>query len=243
MKIESINNSKVKAWLKLQNKKYRDEENLFLIEGEHLLKEALKVNLVKEIISFNISFKDDGIPFYEVTPLIIKKISKQVSGTNVIAVVKKIQEKEILGNVCLLDNIQDPGNLGAIIRSATAFNIDTLVLSLDTVDLYNEKVIRASEGMIFHLNIIRRDLNNTICDLKKKGYTIYGTDVNKGHDLKNIVFNEKSCIIIGNEGKGMSDKLKSSCHELINIVISKDCESLNASVASSIIFYELDRRK
>lgn len=237
MKIESLNNSKVKNWAKLKEKKYRDESGLFLVEGDHLLNSATLNNSVVEVISNDEKTEIPGIPFYLVTDSIMKKLSSQVSSTKVIGVCKKLEEQEIKGNVCLLDNIQDPGNLGTIIRSAVAFNINTLILSNDTVDLYNEKVIRASEGMIFNLNIIRADLNNMINKLKEKGYEIYGTDVLKGTNLEEIEFPYKTAIIIGNEGKGMKEDLKKECDKLIHIKIN--CESLNAGVAASIIFYEV----
>ena len=241
MKIESLNNNKVKEWVKLQDKKYRDINNKFLVEGDHLLKEALKTGRVVEIISDDKAWEIPGIPFYEVSTQIMKKISKQVSGTKVIGVVQKNGDGKVEGNVCLLDNIQDPGNLGTIIRSAVAFNIKTIILSNDTVDLYNEKVIRASEGMIFGLNFIRGDLALIIDSLKKDNYKIYGTDVNKGTNLKDITFHDKIALIIGNEGNGVREELKRKCDSLINIPIAKSCESLNASIAASIIFYEINR--
>ena len=110
MKIESLQNPKVKEWIKLKEKKYRDLNNLFLIEGDHLLNEAMIKGVVREIISVDKLFDFEGIPFYEVNDSIMKKLSNQVSGTNVICVCEKLREREIKGNVCLLDNIQDPGN-------------------------------------------------------------------------------------------------------------------------------------
>ena len=194
MKIESLNNSKVKEWAKLKEKKYRDETGYFLVEGDHLMNSAMVKGVVKEIISTDETLKIPDIPFYLVTPAIIKKISNQINGTKVIGVCKKLPEKEICGNVCLLDNIQDPGNLGTIIRSAVAFDIKTIILSNDSVDLYNDKVIRASEGMLFHINIIRMDLKDAIKELKEKKYMIYGTDVIKGKVLKEITFNDKQLL-------------------------------------------------
>lgn len=239
MKIESLNNSKVKNWAKLKEKKYRDETNLFLVEGDHLLNSAVVKKRVVEIISTDETMEIPGIPFYLVTDCIMKKLSSQVSSTKVIGVCKKNETQEITGNVCLLDNIQDPGNLGTIIRSAVAFHIDTLILSNDTVDVYNDKVIRASEGMIFNLNIIRADLMNIIKELKKKNYQVYGTDVLNGLDLNEIIFPEKTAIIIGNEGRGMKETIKKECDQLIHIKIN--CESLNAGVAASILFYEVSK--
>lgn len=241
MNIESVNNSRVKNWVKLKEKKYREETNTFLIEGDHILKEALKMGLVEEIIALDDSFKVDDIPYYIVSDAVMKKITNQVSISKVVAVVRKIESKEITGKVCILDNIQDPGNLGAIIRSAVAFNIDTIILSPDTVDLYNDKVIRASEGMLFNINFIKGDLKEIIKNLKNKGYKIYGTDVTNGVDLKNIDFSLKTGIIMGNEGQGMKKELKEYCDNMINIPISSECESLNVAVAASIIFYEMNR--
>lgn len=239
MRIESINNPKVKEWVKLKEKKYRDVHFEFLIEGDHLMREALSQGIIKEIIATDVSFANPNIPFFEVSENIMKRLSSQVSGTNVICVCKKLEEKEIKGNVCLLDCIQDPGNLGTIIRSAVAFSFDTIILSPDTVDLYNEKVIRASEGMLFHLNFIKKDLKLMIKELKQKGYNIYGTDVKIGKNLKEISFSSQNAIIIGNEGKGMRDDLKELCDFLVHIPINRACESLNAGVAASVIFYEM----
>lgn len=241
MIIASLNNSKVKACSKLKEKKFRDEENSFLIEGDHLVECALNYGVVKEIITTDENYKIPHIPVYYVTSSIMKKLSNQVTGTNIIAVCQKIPERQIQGNVCLLDNIQDPGNLGTIIRSAKAFGIDTLVLSLDTVDLYNDKVIRASEGLLFGLNIIKSDLKTIIKKLKENNYKIYGTNCKEGLELKKVNFAPLSAIIIGNEGRGMKPDLTSLCDEMIHIKI--DGESLNAAVAASIIFYEVKNGK
>ncbi len=240
MKIESLQNSKVKEWIKLKEKKYRDLNNLFLIEGDHLLNEAMIKGVVREIISTDKLFDFEGIPFYEVNDSIMKKMSNQVSGTNVICVCEKLREREIIGNVCLLDNIQDPGNLGTIIRSAVAFNIDTIIVSPDTVDLYNDKTIRSSEGMLFHINVIKQNLEDAIDSLKNKDYKIYGTNVENGLDLKETSFGNKGAVIIGNEGNGVKKALQDKCDSLIYIPISSTCESLNAGIAASIIFYEMN---
>ena len=241
MEISSINNTKIKEWAKLKIKKYRDNGNEFLIEGDHLVNIAVSKGLVLSIIAVDKKYEVLGVPFYLVTDAIMKKLSSQASSSEVIAIARKNKIREINGNVVLLDNIQDPGNLGAIIRSAVAFNIDTIVMSNDTVDLYNEKVIRSSEGMIFEINFVKDNLDRVIKDLKSKNYKIYGTDVTCGKDLKSIDFCEKTGIIIGNEGNGVKKEILRLCDEKINININNKCESLNASVAASIIFYELSR--
>ena len=233
MKITSIHNDNVKYWVSLKSKKIRDEERKFIVEGDHLIEEARKNNLIEYIISC----VDEDADFY-VTKEIMEKISDQKSISYNAAVVKFIPEDSVNGNVIILDNLQDPGNLGTIIRSSVAFNIDTIIISDTSVDLYNPKVVRATEGMIFNLNIIRRNLEGIIPVLKNLGYKIVGTDVNEGIDVRNIS-KENVAIIIGNEGNGMSENVKEMCDEFINIKINKSCESLNAGVAASIIMYEV----
>lgn len=233
MKITSIHNDNVKYWVSLKNKKIRDKERKFIVEGDHLIEEARKNNLIEYIISC----VDENADFY-VTKEIMEKISDQKSISSNAAVVKFIPEDSVNGNVIILDNLQDPGNLGTIIRSSVAFNIDTIIISDTSVDLYNPKVVRSTEGMIFNLNIIRRNLEGIIPVLKNLGYKIVGTDVNEGIDVRNIS-KENVAIIIGNEGNGMSENVKEMCDEFINIKINKSCESLNAGVAASIIMYEV----
>ena len=140
MKITSINNPKVAYWAKLKMKKYRDVEHLFIVESENLVNEALKKGIVKEIITTE--DKEYKVDTYNVTPEIMAKISSLVTPNKVMAVCNFILPDDIKGNVLLLDHIQDPGNLGTIIRSSVAFNFPTIVCSEDTVDAYNDKVIR-----------------------------------------------------------------------------------------------------
>lgn len=228
MKITSTQNKQVLAWNKLKQKKERDTKNLFLIEGDHLINEARKKGCILATIGL------DSTCDFQVSQAVLKKISSQKSGTDKIAVCEKLQEKEINGNVIVLDGLQDPGNLGTIIRSAVAFNVDTIVLSLDTVDLYYDKVIRASEGMLFHINIIRRDLSIFLEELKQKKYTLYATTVDGNVSFKPA---EKWVLIIGNEGNGISKKIQNLCDQKITIPMNKKCESLNAGVSASIFMY------
>lgn len=234
MKITSVHNDKVKYWCNLKVKKFRDKERKFLVEGDHLINEAIKNNLVVETISCVNENAD-----YFITKEIMEKISEQKSISYDMAVVKFIPEDSINGNIMMLDNLQDPGNLGTIIRSAVAFKINTIIISDDSVDLYNPKVVRATEGMIFNLNIIRRNLTEVIPILKRQGYKIVGTLVNDGKDIKDIDKNN-ICVVIGNEGNGIKEETKDMCDEFTNIKISDNCESLNAGVAASIIMYEVN---
>ena len=240
MIITSLNNEHIKEINKLKEKKYRDLTNTFLIEGSHLVEEALKYNLVKELIVLeNENNYPNNIKTTIVTKEVMKKLSNMDSYPKVIGICSKKEKQEIKGNVIILEDIQDPGNLGTIIRSAVAFNIDTIILSPKTVDLYNDKVIRSTQGMLFQVNIIVEELEDTIIKLKENEYKIYGTKVDGGQDVRNIEKTEKYALIIGNEGSGMSEKIGSLCDEHLYIEMNKKVESLNASVAASILLYEL----
>lgn len=230
MKITSLQNKQIVEFNKLKQKKYRDDKELFIIEGDHLIKEAKKANKIYKTIGLNASYD------YEVTKDVIDKLSNQVSGAKELAICYKLDEREICGNVVILDNIQDPGNLGTIIRSAVAFSIDTIILSDNCVDLYNDKVIRSSEGMMFHVNILRRNLKKIIPILKNSGYTIYATTVSgKG----NFESNNNIALVIGNEGNGISKEILSLCDKNITIEMNENCESLNAGVCASILMYKM----
>lgn len=234
MNITSLQNDHVKYWNSLKEKKVRDKERRFLIEGDHLLAEARKQNLIIETISIV-----DHNADYFITKEIMHKISNQASISYNAAVVRFIPEDSISGNVIILDGIQDPGNLGTIIRSAIAFNFSTIILGSNCVDLYNPKVIRATEGMIFHINVLRRNLAEFIPTLKNLGYKIIGTDVQKGIDIKDLKV-DNIALVLGSEGQGMSAEIKSMCDEFVYINMNQACESLNVGVAASILMYEVN---
>ena len=233
----SINNELIKNIKKLQTKKYRDKFDKFLVEGEHLVNEAIKSGFVDFVIVLENYSIDANVRVINVSENILKYLRELENPQKVMAVCKKNKNKQYGNKIMILDGIQDPGNLGTIIRSCVAFDCDTLVLSKDTVDLYNSKVIRATQGMIFKINIIVTDLESFI--LKLKDYTIIGTDVNNGNLISEFKKDEKFAIIMGNEGNGISNKVKALCTKNIYIPMNKDCESLNVGVAASIILYEL----
>lgn len=236
--INSINNEKIKKYSKLLQKKYRDETNLYLVSTDHLVREAIKNKSVIEI--FLLEGKDNNYGNVNiVTETVMRKLTNLKTLPNVVAVVKKREEKDINGNVILLDGVQDPGNVGTIIRSAVAFEIDSIVLGNGCVDVYNEKVLRASEGMINNVNIIKKDLVDVIMDLKVNGYEIIGTKVDNGTNIKEIKSN-KFALLIGNEGNGVNESLLDLCDKYAYIKMKNSCESLNVGVATSIIIYELN---
>ena len=245
MVITSVTNKKIIEYEKLKNSKYRKKERLFIVEGEHLVEEAYKNNRIKEVFVLeNYDFKLD-VPYTVVSPNVMKKMSSLDTITNVIAICTYPSNNHIKGNhILALDHIQDPGNLGTIIRSSLAFNIDTIILSNDSVDLYNSKVIRATQGMIFGINIVYGELKDNISNLKKDNYIIYGTDVNNGVNIKLIDKKElkKYVLVMGSEGQGLSQNIKNLCDKFLYINMNSKVESLNVGVATSILLYELDNR-
>lgn len=243
MPISSANNNYIKNLCRLHQKKFRDETGTYLICGYHLVEEAQKQNLIEEIIITEGTKYQTSQKVTLVTPNVMKKLSQMDSIPPIMAVVKKRKEEKITGNTIILENLQDPGNLGTIIRSAKAFNFETIIINKGSVDIYNEKVLRATQGMIFHTNIIiTNNLQEIISTLKTNNYQILGTNVKNGENIKNLPPQKKYAIIIGNEGQGMSEKLQKLCDKNIYIKMNNTCESLNAAVAASIIMYEVSNK-
>lgn len=239
MLISSVDNGKIKDIKKLQTKKYREKNGLFLVEGEHLVLEAYKTGFLETLVLLEGYQCDLAVDTIYVTDNVLKYITELDTPQPMLGVCRKNSISKVIGNVIMLDNIQDPGNLGTIIRSAVAFNFNTIILSSDSVDIYNSKVIRASQGLLFNINIVVDDLKNIIPSLKENGYQIYGTKVTNGKSIKSIEKKSLFAIIMGNEGNGMSDVVSDLCDEFIYIDMNQKCESLNVGVAASILMYEL----
>jgi len=238
MLYSSVNNQKIKDLKRLSLKKYRDKENLFLIEGDHLVKEAYKNGYLKELlIKEDLNYELDVQTNY-ISESVLNYLTSLPSPTGIIGVCEKKENVLKEGKILILDGVQDPGNLGTIIRSSVAFNIDSIVINDKCADPYSDKVIRSSQGMIFRANIIKDDLENIILKLKNS-HKIFGTKVTGGKSLKSIAKFKKFAIIVGNEGAGVSENLLNLCDENIYIEMNNACESLNVGVATSIILYEL----
>lgn len=242
--ITSLDNEKVKMFKKLQKKKYRDEYNLFIVEGEHLAIEAFRAGVLEELILEEGTDLPFPSPYGYYSREVLSKISAMDNPSNVMALCRKKDRdgEEVEGNrILVLDDVQDPGNLGTIIRSALAFGVTTIVLSEGTVDLYNPKVLRATQGMIFHTNIIVRNVYDWVRMIKASDFRVYGTCVDGGVDVKSLTpeDKEKFVLIVGNEGNGVKRRILDLCHENLYIKMNADVESLNVAVATSILLYEL----
>ena len=229
--ITSLENEKVKLLIKLNQAKYRKKEHMFIVEGAHLVDEARKANLLIECFSIN---EIEG--YTQVSIPVMNKIANPDTTVTEIGLCKMIEKNELSDKILILDGVQDPGNLGALMRSSKAFGFDTIILGEGTVDIYNDKAIRASQGAIFKLNFIKAKLIDFIPTLKD--YNIYGTNVVNGIDLKDVVASNKIGIVLGNEGNGISDEVNNLLDKNIYIPMN-NTESLNVSVAGGIIMYSL----
>ena len=248
MEITALNNQIVKETAKLQQKKYREETNLFLLEGYKSVYEAVQCGIELERV-FVLSEKANKYNFIKqelikTTSAVLKKLSTTESAPEVVAVGKQLkndyEKLKSATNVILLENISDAGNLGTIIRSAAAFNIDSIILYGNTVDLYNPKCVRASVGNLWKINIIviksfeqlKKFFNDyeRVATLPKTDDSIF---------LKNWTSKKKTLVMFGSEADGLSDELINYSTQKLTIEMRNDVESLNLSTSASIVMYKL----
>ena len=231
MIITSTENPKIKELCKLKTSKYRKKEGKFLIEGAHLVKEARKCGVLLEAYSLE---EKEG--YITLSDNVMKKLSNTDTLVSEIGVCKMIEKTSLSNRILILDGVQDPGNMGALMRSAKAFGFDTIIIGDGSVDIYNDKVIRSSQGAIFKLNFIHTNLLEYLPKLND--YTIYGTNVTNGITLDSVTIKPKMGFILGNEGNGVSSEVQALVGK--NLYIPMDnTESLNVSVAGGIIMYTL----
>ena len=241
MEITSLDNQLVKKIASLHKKKFRDEYELFFIEGMKSIKEAINFNQEIEYILYSPDMVeyDLDIEGIEVSKEILCKISDTVTPQGIIAVCKIKEEKiDVLKGkkkIVYLDKVQDPGNVGTIIRTADAFGIDCVVLSKECADIYSPKVVRSTMGSIFHLPVIR-DVG--VEELKKLNMKIYSSSLDGDEEFK---IEDNSILVIGNEGNGISNETKAVTNEFIKIKMPGNAESLNASIAAGILMYEFTK--
>ena len=258
-KISSKDNNLIKHIKKLKEKKYRDEYNEFIIEGIKMVKEAINENAKIKKIIFNESFIENN-KIYEfqnknmkeesficVPDSIFKVLTEVDSPQGILAIIEKESEidlskfdDEIL---IALDNLQDPGNLGTILRTADSAKIKKILVSKGTVDCYSSKVVRSTMGAIFRTKVIEcGNLKKSLEILKNKGYNIIVTSLDANKTIYDINYS-KSIIVIGNEANGVSEEVKEIATNKVIIPMLGKTESLNASVAAGIIIYEYVRQK
>lgn len=244
--IHSAKNPQVKQWKKLLTKKERDNTRTFIIEGFHLVEEALKQ---KELVLELMISEDTELPprwDYGSIPLTIitEEVSKALSDTEapqgVYAICKQEEPAVAAAKTFLfIDAVQDPGNLGTMIRTADAAGIEAVIVGTGSVDIYNSKVLRSAQGSHFHLPIIRGNLSEWMEKLKEKDIPVFGTSLENGRIYTEISANRSFALVVGNEGSGVSKEILSETTANLYIPIYGESESLNVAVATGILLYYL----
>lgn len=248
MIITSKNNEAFKYFKKLKNKKYREEDRLFMVEKSVAIEEAKDYKpeyiLLSETSYNEKKFEDiisgfDEDRIYIFQDNLFKKISDAVSPQGIIGYYKYLDRDfdRDSGKYLYLDDVREPGNLGGMIRSADAFGLDGIILSLNCCDLYNPKTVRASMSSIFRLPIYKMSREKLV----SLGFNLISTSINRSLSIRDYNFKDRDIVIIGNEAKGVSDFLMENSNMSINIPISSKVDSLNANVAASIIIYEMTK--
>lgn len=243
-----LSKNKIKEIVKLHQKKYRNESSLFIAEGQKVLDEMIASDIeICEIFALK-EFKNNKIkfPINIIDEVQMKKIATTESPCEVLTIAKKrtysIEKFTKLNNIILLDSISDPGNLGTIIRSAAAFNIQGIILYSDCTDLYSTKVIRSTAGNFFKIPIIHLNSAKEIKTLFKQ-HSLIATALSKENNilLKEAADMSKRIIMFGSEANGLSGDLISISDKNIKLEMGNNVESLNLAVCASVIMYELSK--
>jgi RNA methyltransferase, TrmH family len=257
MIIESMQNRHIKKILSLDYKKGRDETGLFIVEGEKFVRDIpidweVDTYFFSESFIFNNDIRgyEQRSKSYIVTDYIFKKITKTVTPQGIIAICHKKEHTidEVVANensfILIAENIADPGNLGTLIRTADATGCDGVLLTKGTVDLYNPKVIRATAGSIFNVKVIQNiDIQEILKYTKDNDITTFATHLKGESYIYDIDLTKSCAILIGNEGDGLTRTASEQSDFLVKIPIIGKAESLNASVASGVMLYEVVRQR
>ena len=257
--ISSKDNELIKHIKKLKDKKYRDESNEYIIEGVKLIEEAVKENAkIKKIIVCEDTTKTYEIPTnimleiakYEciyVTEKIFASITQVTNPQGIMAIIEKNTENQEIDFtqdiIVALDDVQDPGNLGTILRTVDSIGLNQIIVSKGTADSFNPKVVRSTMGAIFRVKIIEvENLAQAIKEMRKHHFKLMVTSLQTDNSIYDIDFNKK-IIVVGNEANGVSKEIQDMADEKAKIPMLGRTESLNASVAAGIVMYEYVRQK
>lgn len=255
--IQSKDNSLIKEVKKLKDKKYRNESNKFLIEGFRFVGEALQSDFEVTLVfvsesalekwnDFNIRGKiSKDTRVYLVSDQVLKLISSTDTPQGIVAVVnnKDIKVEDKQGFYILVDKVQDPGNMGTIIRTAHAAGALGIIIIKGTVDIYNEKTLRSTMGSIFYVPIIYDNNLESIEILKNSGFKLVVSSLDTDKNFYDVDLKNKSIIVVGNEGNGVSSELMEMADVKAKIPMPGGAESLNVSIAASIMMFEAVRQK
>ncbi|MBH0230100.1 TrmH family RNA methyltransferase [Halobacillus yeomjeoni] len=242
--LTSVQNYKVKEWKKLHKRKYRNRENRFLVEGYHLVEEALKSdwNVVEMILREDISYEvPDGVEPFKVSSKVFDTIAETETPQGIAAVVEQKQwDFKPASLTLVVDAVQDPGNLGTMIRTADAAGFDQIIFGSGTVDPYNDKVLRSTQGSVFHIPFHQGDLKDFLPVLKENGVQIWASTLNeKAAPYNQLSAPKQAALIVGNEGQGVNEEWIGMADEQVYIPIYGQAESLNVSIAAAVMMYHL----
>ena len=255
--LTSLQNSLVKQIRKLHSSKERDKQELFLLEGTHLVEEACAVNYPLEVVCCTPQWQASHSALWEqacsgcdrfeiVSEEVMKAIATTVQPDGVIATAKRGDTMQVpfTGLLLALETVQDPGNLGTMIRTAAAASASGLWLSADSVDLDNPKVLRASAGQWFRLPMaVSTDLKDTVSEAKQAGMQIVATLPSATLTYWQVDWRKPTLILLGNEGAGLSASLAVMADLEVRIPLSPGVESLNVAIAAALMLYEAQRQK
>lgn len=255
-RIESKNNNFLKEVKKLKEKKHRIKEGLFLVEGLRFAVEAINSDFIVESLIINDNFLDrfydteieeeklKGTRVVNLSNELFKGLCDTENPQGILAVVrnKEVSIKKENGFYVLADRIQDPGNMGTIIRTAHAAGALGVILTKGTVDIYNEKTLRSTMGSIFKVPIIEDNNLEIVHNLKSEGFKLVTSTLDTDKNFFEVDLKQNVIISVGNEGNGISDELRSLSDIGVKIPMPGNAESLNAAVAASIMIYEVVRQ-
>lgn len=258
--IESSRNKTIKYIMSLKDKTNRKKQRSFLIEGFRFVREALFSNIRIQIICFSTEVGDEcrtevqtltdkEIKYILVPPALFARLSETDTPQGILAAVDiperplhSLYRKGFRG--VLLDSVQDPGNVGTIIRSAHALGFDSVISTKGTVDIYNGKVLRSTAGSVFHIPVVDGLEEEEVFQFcSEHGIRIIATGLNEGRPCYECDLSENFLLVIGNEGRGVSPGIKKLSAASVFIPMPGRAESLNAGVAASVIMYESNRQR
>ncbi|MCC5889475.1 MAG: RNA methyltransferase [Alkalibacterium sp.] len=247
--IESVQNKQVKEWKKLLTRRGRSKQQKYLVEGDHLVEEAIKSESPIDAIIIRDDKADKFEAYSEsfntvlITTEIAELLSDTVTNQGLFAVINIIEETEKIEGrkpVLLLDEVQDPGNLGTLIRTADAAGFEGVVIGKGSVDLHNPKALRSAQGSHFHLPVIHDDLTKWIDFFEKRRIAVFGTALDsRAISYRDLTPPETFALIVGNEGSGVNPAFLKRTTENLYIPIKGEAESLNVAVAASVLMFSL----
>lgn len=255
-KIESVHNPKVKQWAELLHKKGRDKHGKFIVEGIHLVKEAIEAEAAIESIVFAERLPDElsryqklPLQWIEVSESVLKKCTSTETPQRVFAVLHKSRSEHHdwftahTPLVVVLDRVQDPGNVGTIIRSAEASGASGVIIGQGSADLYNPKTVRATMGAMFRIPIVEGDLLPYLQEARTQGIHVVSTSLRAERSCYEIDWRQGIWFVVGNEGSGVSALVAEQVDEMITIPMLGQAESLNAAMATTVLLFEAMRQR